>query len=367
MNEGAPKAKKISPERLSINTVQEEDSDSTEMAPDEAATAVQEAMKKGQEVLPPQQTEMIAEEVKGTGGVLQRFGGRTKRTIMFGLVGLSLLAASPRWSEGAEKKGSGERIEEVAKNRTEADYAKAWKVLEAYGVKRSPDVERTEKLGEQIAPGSRAMKIEGEVMGVAEKLVHTLNTLATRVITGMDKVKRSYGLPEAAPDFEQTVATLQKQLESADSFDVALKDFSRGDSVFRSSDSLDFAREQLRAGEALIAYWKDPKNKAILDKKSSAKKILDRLEQKEKTDLLNRNETELKKEALRILGEESLQSSGSGKQGGSETPQQRGGTELDKVPGQLEKSGRELRESADNLGRIMQEYRKQVEELNKKK
>ncbi len=72
------------------------------ITPENVATAINEMQETHEGILSNEQEQMIVSETKATQGALEKFQGKTKRVITLGLVGLSLLAASPTWAEGAE-------------------------------------------------------------------------------------------------------------------------------------------------------------------------------------------------------------------------------------------------------------------------
>ena len=89
---------------------------SNEITPERVGAAINEMKETHESILSNEQSEMIVGETKATQGALEKFQGKTKRVITLGLVGLSLLAASPKWSEGAEKKLSPAEIEIIEKS-----------------------------------------------------------------------------------------------------------------------------------------------------------------------------------------------------------------------------------------------------------
>ncbi len=288
-----------------------------------------------------------------TGVVLQKIAKLPKsvKRLGMGLAGAAALGAvSPQWSEGAEGKGT-MRTEQAAKKFTEADYTKAWKALEAHGVKKAPKAD--------------ALEVYTEALGVSIKLARECTSAGAEVGWRMDKIKNNYGVPDAVLDFASTVKTLQGLIVSVDAFDEALKSFSPQGSMFKPSE-LSHSRQLLREGEALFTEWE--KNKEMFAKRSAARKTFERLERKQLTEGLDKRETDQLKESKRILDERLSQSPE--KQSEKEMPRMpSGGTGsislgLEKVE---EESRRVHKESTEGISRALEKFIQDMEELKRKK
>ena len=124
MNEGVPKPRKISPEQSPIaDAPLMEEETSLEATPDEVVAEIRETLKESEGAVSEKQADMIIEVLKETeketGGVIQTLANLPKsvrRTLLATIGALSLLAASPQWSEGAEKKGTKTHTEEAQKS-----------------------------------------------------------------------------------------------------------------------------------------------------------------------------------------------------------------------------------------------------------
>lgn len=121
MNESAPKPiEEISPEQLPVDKAigMVEDASLEVITSDEVVAAMRETLKNNEGTVSEKQTDMIIKALKETDGILQKLANLPKSVrqgvlTAFGV--LALLAASPQWSEGSEKKGTKTRTEEVQK------------------------------------------------------------------------------------------------------------------------------------------------------------------------------------------------------------------------------------------------------------
>lgn len=297
--------------------------------------------------------DMARQEVHRIGGVLGKFQGKAAYMIGMTMLGLSLSWGMPHGAGAAQPQTAevAQKTPEVVK---EAHYKKVEQVLQEMGIKISPDT---------YTP--RNMIYRTALIEADNRLMQEISILGARLRVQGEKAQRN-NVPVGA-DFEKDAYIMAEKLALAEKLGQVAEPFFPGQDFHRHKKFYGQEQENVRTAFAIVKGSKNPSEEQ--KKIYELQKELDRLEEKEKKEKLGLEyrDMQLMRELrgkLKQLKEKSPQGAPSGLRQGENAPQQPEQKPAHETPADtMERTGKELRGSAERLQHLNQQLNRELERI----